>query len=267
MTILMFSSRTPGKPLRNAYAHIPRRGIPPGFNHGVYTVNVHPPPGSAGLVRRNRFMPHQPLRPGPIAAAAVAIADAEGLDAVSMRRVARELDVSAMALYRHVADRRALLLLMAETVSGNYALLPPGKHTWQKMLVHMADAQWNVFTAHPWLLSIVLTPRRLVNTASPDEVELLLATLVAAGLSEEQSFDCLLGISAAVIGTATITIAAHTGPEVAEPEGPRWDAETVARNPRAAGFQDQGISYRASRRSLDFLVANFISGVERTLNN
>lgn len=213
-------------------------------------------------------MPHQPLSPGPIAAAAVHIADAEGLDAVSMRRVARELDVSAMALYRHVADRQALLLLMAETVAGDYALLPPGKHTWQQMLTHMADAQWNVFTAHPWLLSIVLTPRRLVNAASPDEVELLLATLEAAGFSREQCFDCLLGVSAAVIGTATITIAAHTGPELSGPEAPpRWDAETVARNPRAAGFQDQGISYPASRRSLDFFVANFIRGVGRTLKN
>ncbi len=208
-----------------------------------------------------------PLSPEAIAAVGVRVADADGLDAVSMRRVARELGVSAMALYRHVADRRALLVLMAEDVTASYALLPPGQHTWDQMLVHMADAQWRVFIAHPWLLSIVLTPRRLLNTAHPSEVELLLSTLDAAGLSDEQGFDCLLGVSAAVIGSATIAILAHTGPERTEPEGPgRWEKAAVAPHPHASRFQDQGISYAASRRSLDFLVANFISGVQAGLN-
>lgn len=213
-------------------------------------------------------MPQSPLTPAAIAASAVRVADADGLDAVSMRRVARELGVSAMALYRYVADRQALLILMAEEVAGDYALLPPGNHTWQQMLVHMTNTQWSVFTAHPWLLSVVLTPRRLVNTARPSEVELLLSTLHRAGLSEEQAYDCLLGVSAAVIGTATITITAHSGPESTKPAGPgRWDEAAVAPHPYAARFQEQGISYTASRRSLDFLVANFINGVAQSLKN
>ena len=183
-----------------------------------------------------------------------------------MRRVAQGLGVSAMALYRHVADRRALLVLMAEQVTGNYRLLPQAVHAWQDMLLHMADAQWQVFIAHPWLLRVVLTPRRLVNTATPDEVEILLGALVHAGLPEEQAYDCLLGVSAAVIGAASITVAA--GPETTEPDLPgRWSGGAVAGLPLAAGFRDQGISYAALRRSLDFVVANFIAGVERKLNN
>lgn len=218
----------------------------------------------------------QPLTPAAIAAAAVVLADAEGLDAVSMRRVAGALGVSAMALYRHVADRGALLLLMADAAR-DFALLPPGVATWQATLAHMADAQWRAFQAHPWLLRIVLTPRRLVNLATPGEVELLLSRLREAGLSEEQGFDCLLGLSAAVIGTASITAAATSGPAVdpapsdpapSDPAGEeRWSTGAVARFPLAARFQDQGITPAASRRSLDFVVANFIRGVEQDLGD
>ncbi|MCC3301571.1 TetR/AcrR family transcriptional regulator [Arthrobacter sp. zg-Y895] len=212
-----------------------------------------------------------PLSPAAIAAAAVRIADADGLDAVSMRRVAAEFGVSAMALYRHVADRSALLLLMADAATRDYALLPARKLSWQETLAHLADAQWRAFSAHPWLLRIVLTPRRLVNMATPDEVELVLSRLGSAGLSEDEGFDCLLGISAAVIGTASITAAAHFGPpEQADGPGPgghlRWTPEAVAQHPQAARFQAQGISYPASRRSLDFFVGSFIAGVEQNLN-
>ena len=213
-----------------------------------------------------------PLTPDGIAAAAVAIADAEGLDAVSMRRVAGDLGVSAMALYRHVADRNDLLLMMAGAATAEFSLLGPGTRTWQQVLAHMADAQWEAFTAHRWLLRIVLTPRRLVNMASPGDVERILATLASAGLSEEQGFDCLLGISAAVIGTSAITAAAHYGPAFDGQPAPadggqgEWkDGTAVALHPRAARFQQQGITYAGSRRSLDFFVANFIAGVEQTL--
>ncbi|MCC9145288.1 MULTISPECIES: TetR/AcrR family transcriptional regulator [unclassified Arthrobacter] len=214
-----------------------------------------------------------PLHPSAIAAAAVRIADTDGLDAVSMRRVAGEFGVSAMALYRHVSDRRDLLLLMADAATADHALLPDHDLGWQETLQHFADAQWRAFSAHPWLLRIVLTPRRLVNMATPAEVELVLSRLKAAGLDQEQGFDCLLGISAAVIGTASITAAANHG--VPEPEGAAadgtpghalWGADGVAAHPQAARFQDQGISRTTSRRSLDFFVANFIAGVEQGLN-
>lgn len=204
----------------------------------------------------------QPLSPAAIAEAAVRIADAEGLEAVTMRRVAGALGVSAMALYRHVADRRSLLLLMADTVR-NFTLLPAGDNTWQQMLTHMAGVQWRTFQAHPWLLSIILTPRRLVNLASPQDVERLLSRLAAAGLDEDEGFDCVLGISAAVIGTASIAAAAGSGPE---PAIPPEDWNGSAAYPRAERFQLRGISYAASRRSLDYLVASFIHGVETGLS-
>ena len=90
----------------------------------------------------------QPLSPAVIARTAARIADNEGLEAVSMRRVAGDLGVSAMALYRHVAGRRELLLLMADAVRSR-SLLPEGKHRWQDMLSHMADSLWRTFPPTP----------------------------------------------------------------------------------------------------------------------
>jgi len=167
-----------------------------------------------------------------------------------------------MALYRHVADRRALLLLMADAVR-DYSLLPDGDHTWQHMLAHMAHSQWRTFSAHPWLLSIILTPHRLTNMAAPADIERLLSALAAAGLGEDEAFHCLLGISAAVIGTASIAAAADDGPGLTPQQEPGAGRDSY---PLAEHFQRRVISYQASRQSLDYLVASFIRGIESSLN-
>ncbi|MGW9403746.1 TetR/AcrR family transcriptional regulator [Arthrobacter sp. NPDC055585] len=205
---------------------------------------------------------HQPLSPSVIARAGARIADTDGLEAVSMRRVAGDLGVSAMALYRHVADRGALLLLMADAVRED-TLVPAGDHTWQYLLAHMANVQWRTFSAHPWLLSIILTPRRLVNMAAPGDAERLLSTLAAAGLEEDEAFDCLLGVSAAVIGTAAIAAAAGDGPGIS----PLQSGDGTEPHPLAERFQQRGINYRTSRHSLDYLVDSFIRGIESRLPN
>ena len=223
---------------------------------------------------------HQPLGPEAIARTAAQIADSEGLEAVSMRRVAGDLGVSAMALYRHVAGRRELLLLMADAVRSP-SMLPEGKHRWQDMLAHMADTLWQTFSAHPWLLGIVLSPRRLLNLAAPADVERLLSSLSAAGLTEDEGFDCLLGVSAAVIGTVSIAAAANPAPanpvaadpvpadsvpagSQPQPGTPRLHGTDDY--PRAERFSGRSVDYEFARQSLDHLVANFIRGIESTHN-
>ncbi|MER1996991.1 MAG: TetR/AcrR family transcriptional regulator C-terminal domain-containing protein [Arthrobacter sp.] len=213
----------------------------------------------------------RPLSPALIARTAARIADGEGLEAVSMRRVAGDLEVSAMALYRHVAGRQDLLLLMADAVK-SHSLLPEGEHRWQDMLSHMAESLWRTFTAHPWLLGIILSPSRLVNLAAPEDVERLLSALSAAGLTEDEGFECVLGVSAAVIGIVSVAGAASSPTAVSEPAGsgpagPGQEPDTgqpgsSAGYPRAERFQQRTINREVSRQSLDFLVARFISGIE-----
>jgi AcrR family transcriptional regulator len=103
---------------------------------------------------------------GRIVAAAVAIADAEGLDAVSMRRVASKVGSGPMSLYRHVPDKDALVLLMIDAALAEQddREASPPSGDWRADLRLLADLTWKVMRRHPWLPEAMisrppLTPR------------------------------------------------------------------------------------------------------------
>jgi len=84
---------------------------------------------------------------------ALRIADTEGLEAVSIRRIARELRSGAMSLYHYFDSRDELLDLMGDTVAAE--MLVPGKMPtdWREALRAIAHHSHGAFTNHPWLLS------------------------------------------------------------------------------------------------------------------
>jgi AcrR family transcriptional regulator len=103
--------------------------------------------------------PRRPLSRARIVAAAVAVADAEGLGAVSMPRLARELGTAPMSLYRHVPHKDALVDLMLDAAIG-----PPPATTegsWRERLATWARANLEVFRRHPWTLPLVTAARRM----------------------------------------------------------------------------------------------------------
>lgn len=91
-----------------------------------------------------------------ITAAALAIADAEGLDAVSMRRVAAALGTGAASLYRYVETRDDLLDLMTDAVAGEYAL-PEPDGDWLAGLVVVGEQARAILRRHPWLTSLTIS--------------------------------------------------------------------------------------------------------------
>src|SRR5579859_5570811 len=99
--------------------------------------------------------PAQRSRAG-ITAAAVGIADREGLDAVSMRRVAAELGTGAASLYRYVETREDLLDLMTDAVGGEY-LLPEPSGDWLADLVAFGEQSRTIMLRHPWVAGLVVT--------------------------------------------------------------------------------------------------------------
>lgn len=86
--------------------------------------------------------------------AAVAIADREGLDAVTVRRLAADLGISAMALYTHVGSRDDLLVLMVDAVRGGHPREPYPGSDWRGRVRQVAEAESALFTAHWWLLDV-----------------------------------------------------------------------------------------------------------------
>ena len=79
------------------------------------------------------------------------IADEEGLEAVSIRRIARELRAGAMSLYHYFDSRDELLELMADTVAGEM-LVPSLPAHWRDALVAIARHSRATFLHHPWML-------------------------------------------------------------------------------------------------------------------
>ncbi|AEW99190.1 TetR/AcrR family transcriptional regulator [Streptantibioticus cattleyicolor] len=95
-------------------------------------------------------------RPGlstaAIVSAAVALADAEGLGALSMRRIAERLGFTAMSLYRHVPGKAELIDLMRDAVVGELDLAEPADGGWRGALEAWARAHWALHLRHPWLV-------------------------------------------------------------------------------------------------------------------
>ncbi|HUQ56130.1 TetR/AcrR family transcriptional regulator [Lentzea sp.] len=87
-----------------------------------------------------------------ITRAAIAVADAEGLAAVSMARVAQELGNATMALYRHVKSKDELLTLMGDAAMGEPPPLPDGG--WRERLGFWAKAVLGAIGRRPWSLQI-----------------------------------------------------------------------------------------------------------------
>ncbi|MEV6239476.1 TetR/AcrR family transcriptional regulator [Lentzea sp. NPDC051838] len=91
-----------------------------------------------------------------ITRAAIAVADAEGLAAVSMARVAQELGNATMALYRHVKSKDELLALMSDSAMEDPPDLPEGD--WRERLRFWAKAVLAGIGRHPWFPQVPISP-------------------------------------------------------------------------------------------------------------
>src|SRR3984957_3526599 len=89
----------------------------------------------------------------------IAVADAEGLAGLSMRRVATEIGVGTMSLYRHVADKDDLLLKMMDAAFGECRFPAHPSGGWRAQLELAARTLWAMFRRHPWLAPARSRPR------------------------------------------------------------------------------------------------------------
>lgn len=87
-----------------------------------------------------------------IVEAAVEIADAEGLDAVSIRRVAAKLDARPMSLYTHIASKDDLIALMLNEIGGELLVPGPLPEDWREALRAIARSAHDAYLAHSWML-------------------------------------------------------------------------------------------------------------------
>lgn len=153
-------------------------------------------PGRGSVVRSpDRARAADPTR-ADVLTAAIAIADAESLPAVSMRRLAAVLELPTMAVYRFVDSREDLESAMLDRVLGDLEL-PDGQQDWRLAIEGALRAVWSAMTAHPWLAGALSMTRPEVLPNAMPLSEHLLGALRSAGLEPVAAFTeylCLLNL-------------------------------------------------------------------------
>ncbi|MEU6508715.1 MULTISPECIES: TetR/AcrR family transcriptional regulator C-terminal domain-containing protein [unclassified Streptomyces] len=208
--------------------------------------------------------PKPKLSPERIAAAAAELADAEGLDAVSMSRVAAGFGVSAMALYRYVPGKTELVALMVESVLADAPELAGVRDgDWRAAVRAWTRQCAHVYAAHPWLLGATAMRRRLMGPCELRWLDTALAALEPTGLGAAQRHQVFL----LLIGLVR-NIAQQRGDYDAE-EDAEWDrlgGELLARHadrfPALTKAIAEGVFDPAGVDPLDFGLDRILDGVE-----
>jgi AcrR family transcriptional regulator len=173
---------------------------------------------------RGRRGPRPQLTPERIADAAIRIADAEGIEALSMQRIATDLGFSTMSLYNHVPSKDLLLEVMVDVAAGK----PPELDTaagFRDEVRQWVGALWSGFRTRPWILRVPLdhTPIGPNQLAWLDR---LLQPLLKAGLPAGEARAAALHLTAVVRGTAQISIDVSDAHKTGAGR-PRTEAELV----------------------------------------
>ncbi len=112
---------------------------------------------------------------------AIGLLDAEGVEALTMRRLASELGVSAMAPYRHVGSKDELLMVLVDRLAARLVYPPRPREPRGAMLV-LWSTIYDSLADHPWVPE-VLARRRMMAPSVLDAIEEIHAALRDAGLS------------------------------------------------------------------------------------
>lgn len=179
-----------------------------------------------------------PLTRERIVTAAVGMADEQGFDAVSMRRVAVHLDAGAMSLYRHVADKGELVSAMVDRVTGEYSCAgtDPSGLDWRERIHLLARSDWRMFMEHPWMLTATTTLAPPFGTESLASMEWALEALSPLGLQPHEAARVIMTVTTYVQGSVRIVLG---GPEHSGDDG------------GTKGGDDPGLRWQARLRDRD----------------
>jgi AcrR family transcriptional regulator len=134
-----------------------------------------------------------------IAAAALEIADKEGFNAVSMRRIAQDLNVGTMSLYYYVKTKDDLIAVMDDALLGE-ALLPKVPKGWQQAMMEIAKHTHALFLRHPWALVSMLSAPPGLNAMR--HMEQCLEALAETHMTNSEKLALLATVDDFVFGHA-----------------------------------------------------------------
>jgi AcrR family transcriptional regulator len=162
--------------------------------------------------------------------AAVDLADREGLGALTMRRLGAELGVEAMSLYKHVANKEAILDGVVELIVGQIEI-PGAGADWKQAMRRRACSAREVLAGHSWAIGL-LESRGSQGPATMRYLDAILGNLRAAGFALDDAVHALWLLDSYVYGH--VIQETSLAPAVASPPG----TETAAPVPEQAAMAD-----------------------------
>jgi AcrR family transcriptional regulator len=142
--------------------------------------------------------PRQPLSRERVLAAAVALADAGGVDSLSMRKLAQELGVVPMALYKHVANKDELLDGMVDVVVGEIDP-PAGGTDWKTAIRRRVLSARGALLRHPWA-SQVIESRSSATPAVLAYMDAMIGIFRAGGFSIDLTHHAMHAMGSRLLG-------------------------------------------------------------------
>jgi AcrR family transcriptional regulator len=142
--------------------------------------------------------PRTPLSKERVLRAAVVLADSGGIEALSMRRLAKELGVEAMSLYNHVANKDEILDGIIDAVVGEIDL-PTDEADWKTAVRRSAISTRDVMRRHPWASALWIS-RQSAGPARLRHGDWMLRTLREAGLSKDLLYHAFHVLESHILG-------------------------------------------------------------------
>ena len=187
--------------------------------------------------------PRQRLSVDEVVAAAIALADAEGLEAVTMRRLAAGLAIVPMSLYTYVPGKAELLDLMLDAA---YQTMPRERtagQPWRKRLTAVASENKALYDTHPWAAALS-TIRPPLGPGMIAKYEHELSAFDDLGLPDVTTDACLTYLLSFVESCARTAISARVTQEDSALDDQQW---WIANAPLLARFLDERTYPRATR--------------------
>lgn len=178
------------------------------------------------MVRKNRqnATNRVPLTPRTVVEGALALADAEGLEAVTIRRLAKELGVTPMALYWHFRSKDELLESVAASIFEEIDLSVDASARWQEQLRALLGSMVSVLRTHP-STAILLSTRTVSSEGSLRATEVALDILGRGGFSPTEATQ----IARHALSTVTNLVSGEPGVVAREESGKLIDVRRRAR--------------------------------------
>lgn len=169
----------------------------------------------------SRRGPRRTLSVDAVVEAATALADRDGLPALTMRSLAQHLAVAPMSIYTYVPGRAELLDLMLDAAYAQMVRTPTDGQPWQARVRAVAEDNRALFTAHPWAAAIS-TLRPSLGPGQMAKYEHELAALDGLGLTDVQIDDALSHLLTFVRANAQDAIATRTAQHDSAMDDQAW---------------------------------------------